>query len=198
MRASGPLRGFSAAMRSIVGRMGLAGFAGLALSSVVGLMAFAAPALPLDPSGYWSTKDDESIVRLGPCTPGGQVYCGTLVWLKEPLENGVPKIDNLNPDPAKRGQPIIGMELFTEFVAEDDHWKGKAYNADDGRTWEVTFKVRPDKTNGDKGEITGCVLRILCQSETFTKVPTVPGGDPTLATTAAPHGAPAKAPPRSH
>ncbi len=177
--------------------------------------SFAAQPAPADPSGYWSTKDDESIIRIGLCTvpaPGTPpapnaplVYCGTIVWLKDPVEKGVPKIDNLNPDPAKRGRPIIGMEVFTEFVADSDHWKGKAYNSDDGKTWDVTFKVQPDKVNGDKGEITGCLVWPLCQSETFTKVQTVPGGDPTLAASGtAPHGAPAKtpaapaAPPHAH
>ncbi len=169
---------------------------------------FAASPPPVDPAGYWSTKDDESIIRIGPCaTPAAPstipapnaplVYCGTIVWLKEPLEKGVPKIDNINPDPAKRGRPIVGMEVFSEFVVDSDHWKGKAYNSDDGKTWDVTFKVQPDKTNGDKAEITGCLVWPLCQSETFTKVQTVPGGDPTLAASSAPPhgGAPGKTPP---
>jgi uncharacterized protein (DUF2147 family) len=174
----------------------IAAFATLMMMNTSG---FAASTPPGDPSGYWSTKDDESIIRIGPCstpsTPSTPpVYCGTIVWLKEPLEKGVPKIDNLNPDPAKRNKPIIGMEVFSEFVVDSDHWKGKAYNSDDGKTWDVTFKVRPDPANGDKAEITGCLIWPLCQSETFTKVQTVPGGDPTLAAGNAPHGASAKTP----
>jgi uncharacterized protein (DUF2147 family) len=185
--------------------------------------AFAASTLPLDPSGYWSTKDDESIIRISPCvtpaatTPAAATppaptppaaapagtssapYCGTLVWLKEPLEKGVPKTDTENPDKEKRSRPLIGLELLTELSADKDHWKGKAYNADDGKIYDITFKVIPDKVKGDTGEITGCVLRILCMSETFTKVQSVPGGDPTLPAAAA-HGAtPAKTPtPSAH
>jgi uncharacterized protein (DUF2147 family) len=191
-------------------RHGRTAWAALAASAALTMMtsiSFAASTPPIDPSGYWSTKDDESIIRIGLCgtpattaatpTPSTPpIYCGTLVWLKDPLEKGVPKVDDLNPDPAKRGRPIIGMDLFTEFVADGDHWKGKAYNSDDGKTWDVTFKVLPDKVKGDKIEITGCLVWPLCQSEHFTKVQTVPGGDPTLAAAnTSPHGTPGKAAP---
>ncbi len=188
-------------------------FAASVAALVAGSPAFAAPNLPLDPSGYWSTKGDESIIRISPCatppaaptsttTPppavapsGAGPYCGTMVWLKDPLEKGVPKTDTENPDKEKRSRPLIGLELLTELSPDKDHWKGKAYNADDGKIYDITFKVIPDKVKGDTGEITGCVLRILCMSEIFTKVQTVPGGDPTLpASGTAPHGATAKTP----
>ncbi len=161
--------------------------------------AFAAP---VDPSGYWFDKDEATIIRISPCTTP-PAFCGTVVWLKEPLEKGVPQTDSNNPDPAKRSRPILGMDVFSELVADDDHWKGKAYNSDDGKTYDITFKVIPDKVKGDKGEITGCVLRILCQTETFKRAQTVPGGDPTLPPPAnAPHGTttakPSAATPRSH
>jgi hypothetical protein len=118
------------------------------------------------------------------------------VWLKEPLEKGVPKIDDLNPDLAKRGKPILGMEVFSGFAVEKDHWKGKAYNSDDGKTWEVTFKILPDPAKGDKLELTGCLVWPLCKSESFSKAQTIPGGDPVLpAAAAAPHNVPAKTPP---
>lgn len=168
--------------------------AGLPILAIAAATA-SASAAPLDPSGYWNDKDQASIIRISPCaTP--PAYCGTVVWLKEPLDKGMPQTDTNNPDPAKRSRPILGMDVFSELIAEDDHWKGKAYNSDDGKTYDITFKVFPDKVNGDKGEITGCVLRILCKSETFTKVQAVPGGDPTLpaapAAVNAPHAAPAK------
>jgi len=165
----------------------------VALIMPISPSAFAA-SQPIDPTGLWSTKDDESIIRIAPCsTP--PAYCGTIVWLKEPLEKGVPKADDLNPDLAKRGRPIMGMETLIDFVAEKDHWKGKAYNADDGKTWAVTFKVQPDKVNGDKAEITGCLVWPLCRSETFTKVQAIPGGDPAPPAANAPHGTSTKTAP---
>ncbi len=180
------------------------------MTIVVNTSAFAAP---LDPAGLWSTKDDESIIRIGPCAfpsttlsattppPPSVVppYCGTLVWLKDPLEKGVPKMDAENPDKEKRKRPLIGLELLTGLSAEKDHWKGKAYNADDGKIYDITFKVIPDKVKGDKGEITGCLVWPLCKSETFTKVQVVPGGDPTIpATPGVPHASPSKTPPAPH
>jgi uncharacterized protein (DUF2147 family) len=189
--------------RKSIGPIVRIALASAAMAAIMTSPGFAASTPPVDPSGYWSTKDDESIIRIGPCTTPAAtstpatppVYCGTIVWLKEPLEKGVPKVDDLNPDLSKRGKPVIGMEVFSQFVPDSDHWKGKAYNADDGKTWDVTFKVRPDPVKGDKGEITGCLVWPLCQSETFTKVQTVPGGDPTLANVSAAHGAAPKTPP---
>jgi len=132
-------------------------------------------AAPADPAGYWSTKDDESIMRISPCTAKPASFCGTIVWLKEPLKNGKPQVDENNPDKAKQNRPLLGLEVLLDLEANEDHWKGKAYNADDGKVYDITFKAK-----GEKGEITGCVLRYLCKSETFKKVSSVPGGDPTL------------------
>jgi len=186
--------------RDSIRNAAIAAAASMTIVMTASPMTTPAFAAPVDPSGYWSTKDDESIVRIGPCTTTGTpstppTYCGTIVWLKEPLEKGVPRVDDLNPDLTKRGRPVIGMEVFSQFTVESDHWKGKAYNSDDGKTWDVTFKVHPDPAKGDKGEITGCLVWPLCKSETFTKVQTVPGGDPTLASVPAPRGAAPKTPP---
>lgn len=137
------------------------------------MVATSALAAPNDPSGLWSTKDDESIIEIAPC---GESYCGTLVWLKEPHEtDGTPKADTLNEDETLRGRPLVGIVLLTELVPEKTKWRGKAYNADDGKTYEITFKPGPSKEPGEKAEIEGCILKILCQSETFTRVETIPG-----------------------
>jgi len=163
---------------------------------------------PADPAGYWMTKDEDSILRISPCAAKPAAFCGIVVWLKEPLKDGKPQVDENNPDKAKQNRPMIGLEILSDLIADEDHWKGKAYNADDGKIYDVTFKAK-----GEKGEITGCILRYLCKSESFKKVQTVPGGDPTLppptavtapGATAAPHAAPATGkpapatPPHSH
>jgi len=158
--------------------------AALLASSVLGLTMVVPPvfaaATPADPAGYWITKDDESIMRISPCTAKPTAFCGTIVWLKEPLKDGKPQTDENNPDKTKQTRPLIGIEVLSDLEADEDHWKGKAYNADDGKIYDITFKAK-----GEKGEITGCVLRYLCKSETFKKTQTVPGGDPTLPPTAA-------------
>lgn len=141
--------------------------------------AFADPATP---EGIWYTKDEESIIKVHPCPDQAPEFCGTLVWLKEPTEkDGSPKVDKLNKDPAKKGKPMVGLDILLEMKSDDDHWTGKAYNPDDGKIYDITFKVKTDKVENDSADLRGCVLGFLCQTETFTRAKEVPGGDPTVA-----------------
>ena len=64
--------------------------------------------------------------------------------------------------------------------ADDDHWTGKAYNPEDGKFYDITFKVKTDKEDNDQADLRGCILGFLCQTETFNRAKDVPGGDPVL------------------
>jgi uncharacterized protein (DUF2147 family) len=167
--------------------------ASIAAMALVGTMA---PALadPVSPEGIWYTKGNESIIKFQACKTA---FCGTVVWLKEPTEaDGSPKLDTKNPDKTKQTQPMIGVEVFSGMTPVDDHWKGKAYNADDGKTYDITFTVKSDKVENDIANVRGCIMGFLCGTEQFTRAPEVPGGDPTIASASAtpgPLGKPAKA-----
>lgn len=131
-----------------------------------------AEAAPPDPTGLWSTKDAESVIEIAPC---GQFYCGVLVWLEEPNDQaGKPKTDKANENESLRDRPLLGLQLLIDLAPEKSHWHGKAYNPDDGKTYDISFKPAPGKAEGDKAEIRGCVLKIFCQSETFTRVLSLP------------------------
>src|ERR1700732_4008191 len=41
------------------------------------------PALAVDPSGVWLTQDGDAHIKFASC---GQAYCGTVVWLRDPLD----------------------------------------------------------------------------------------------------------------
>jgi uncharacterized protein (DUF2147 family) len=184
---------------------------GVVLSS--GAPAFSETS-PVTPEGIWLTKDGDSIVRIHPCSetqadaspapstpaasntaasnkaqtaPAGAPYCGTVVWLKEPVDaHGKPKVDDLNSDPAKKNKPVIGLDILLGLTAQTDHWTGQAYNPDDGKYYDITFKVKTNTAPNDQADLRGCVLKILCQTETFTRAAEVPGGDPTLMVAAKP------------
>lgn len=142
-----------------------------ALLAVLGSCS-AAEATPPDPAGLWATKDDESIIEVAPCGPN---YCGFLVWLRVPNdEAGKPKTDQSNEDETMRERPLLGIPLLIDLTADKSQWRGKAYNPEDGKTYDITFKPAPGKTVGDKAEIRGCVLKIFCKSETFTRVESLP------------------------
>ena len=134
---------------------------------------------PISPEGIWYTKDQESIIRVHPCVDQADDFCGTLVWLKAPTEtDGTPKVDKNNHDPAKQTKPIVGTDILLQMKSDGDHWKGSAYNPEDGKIYDITFKVKSDKN--DIADLRGCVFGFLCRTETFTRASSVPGGDPTL------------------
>ena len=160
--------------------LGIASWTRLLPAAVIamGMVGTAAADAPMSPEGIWYTKDQESIIRVHACTEGGGLYCGTLVWLKEPTEaDGSAKLDKLNPDAAKKSRPIVGTDILLHMKADSDHWKGNAYNPEDGKLYDITFKVKGD----DAADLRGCVLGFLCRTEAFTRASDVPGGDPTLA-----------------
>lgn len=116
-------------------------------------------------------KDDNGHVRIGPCADGKTV-CGTLVWLREPLdEAGKPKTDGENPDPARRGQPLIGVDILGGFVASgDDEWDdGQIYDPEDGHFYSSSLTL----TSPDVLEVEGCFL-FFCRAQQWRRVEGAP------------------------
>lgn len=94
--------------------------------------------------------------------------CGTVVWLHEPVDRdtGKPKTDKLNPDPAKRTRPMIGLQVAGGLAPDGPNkWSGRIYNADDGKTYQASFQVESERT----AKVQGCVLSVLCKSHTWTR-----------------------------
>ncbi|MFD6320339.1 DUF2147 domain-containing protein [Methylorubrum thiocyanatum] len=158
------------------------GLAALLASNV--LAANAAFAAPKDLSGTWLTGDGRAKIRIDRCGPNGGNACGKVVWLKAPVdEAGAPRTDVKNPDPKKRARPIIGLSLLDNLKPEDDGFAGEIYNADEGKIYQVSL------ARESEGELNvqGCMLKVLCGSQTWTRVP-----DVNQQAAAAPVEAPAK------
>ena len=165
--------------RFATGVQGTIAAASLAAAMLAGGAAHAL-AEPIDPQGIWYTDGEESIIKVHSCTDKADAYCGTMVWLKEPTEaDGSQKIDKLNKDPSKKNKPLIGIDILINMKSDDDHWTGKAYNPEDGKFYDVTFKVKTDKQENDQADLRGCLFKFLCKTETFTRAKEIPGGDPT-------------------
>jgi uncharacterized protein (DUF2147 family) len=128
---------------------------------LIALLAFllAPPALAGDPQGVWLNDAQTLRMRISPC---GAAFCGTLVWLREPRNDGY------NPDPVKRGQPLLGMRLLSGMMPTNapNEWKGSAYGPEDGRTYVETMTLK----NGSL-LTQGCVAGgAICHSAAWTKV----------------------------
>src|SRR6185437_1405720 len=88
--------------------------------------------------------------------------------LGEPIDptTGRPKTDKHNPDPAKRGRPLIGMRVAQGLAPSGpNEWSGVIYNADDGHTYQAHVKV----PNAGTLRLQGCVMNVLCKTHTWTR-----------------------------
>jgi uncharacterized protein (DUF2147 family) len=136
------------------------GLAALVLSN-------AASATP--PYGVWTSQKRDVRVRLSDCGGKNGKICGTLVWLQESVDpkTGKPKTDRLNPDPAKRARPLIGIQVANNFVPNGaQQWSGTIYNADDGHTYRAHLIVLGPHTI----RLKGCMLVVLCMGHTWRRV----------------------------
>ncbi|KQP49024.1 MULTISPECIES: DUF2147 domain-containing protein [unclassified Methylobacterium] len=138
--------------------------AALALAMLPG----AALAVPADPSGTWLTKDGRARIRVEKCGPQEKNICGYVVWLKVPLnDKGQPRVDFKNPDPKKQARPSLGHQLIMGLKPNaDSRFEGKIYNSEEGKSYDVTIWTE----ERNELSIRGCMLAILCGSETWMRV----------------------------
>lgn len=133
----------------------------VAAAAAVAAITLAAPqAGAADATGVWARPSGSSQIRISSC---GNALCGKLVWLKEPRN------DVNNPDPAKRRNPLLGTEIVLGMkpTGKADTWKGKVYNAEDGKTYTGYITLH----GNSKMELEGCVLGgLICKGETWSRV----------------------------
>lgn len=142
----------------------------IALGLAALLASSSAFATPKDLSGTWLTGDGRAKIRIDRCGPAGSNACGKVVWLKSPADDaGAPRTDVKNPDPKKRVRPIIGLTLLDNLKPEDAGFAGEIYNADEGKIYQVSLERESDA----ELNVQGCMLKVLCGSQTWTRVPDV-------------------------
>lgn len=133
-------------------------FVGLASALLLGAFTAAAVAGPSDPIGTWFPSAGEAKIRVEAC---GSALCGSVTWQKTPRK------DTLNPDPAKRDNPVVGTRILNGFkpTGSTGEWRGTVYNAEDGKTYDAYMIMQADGSMNLKG----CVLGILCKSDHWTR-----------------------------
>jgi uncharacterized protein (DUF2147 family) len=137
----------------------------LAMIASGGASVLTGPAFAADPTGTWYTGDKDSQVRIANCNGA---LCGNLVWLKEPNDpaTGRPKTDKNNADASKQGRPLIGVPIVLGMKPSGpNQWSGSVYNASDGKTYSGSFTL----TDASTAELKGCVLSVLCKTQTWTR-----------------------------
>ena len=131
-------------------------------------IASAAPALaaPADPSGTYLTEDGRARVRIEKCGLRQANLCGYVVWMKQPMQDGQPKLDHRNPNPARATRPVLGHQFIMGLRANgDENYQGTIYNNEDGKSYNVTIWLpEPDQL-----KVKGCLIAFLCSTQDWTR-----------------------------
>jgi uncharacterized protein (DUF2147 family) len=102
--------------------------------------------------GKWLNQEKEAQIEISPCD--GK-YCGKIIWLREPDYpandpkgmGSKSKVDRENPDPAKKGQPMLGLNLVWGFTfTGENRWEGGfIYDPRDGKIYKCKMTLEtPD------------------------------------------------------
>jgi len=98
--------------------------------------------------------------------PNGKFY-GKVVWLKEPLKDGKPKVDELNEDPKLRSRPRLGLPVLMDFVKDGDnkYTNGKIYDPLNGKTYSCKMTLK-----GKELDIRGYIgISLFGRTTTWTR-----------------------------
>ena len=120
--------------------------------------------------GTWRTSEGKAIVEIFKCE---ESYCGRIVWLREPLKEGKPVLDDKNPDETLRERPVLGMVLLHGFVYDEDYlWTGgTVYDPESGDA----YSARMTLVGEEELELRGYVLiPLFGRTETWTRVEGLP------------------------
>ena len=135
-------------------------FVSAAILSLCSVSALGADASVI---GDWLVKDGYGHIRIDNC--GGKMW-GIVAWEKEP------GFDNENPDPAKKGRPLLGTPVLMGLAParEPGKWSGEIYNSQNGKLYGATISLADENTL----DLEGCLVWPLCQTQKWTRVKAPP------------------------
>ena len=92
--------------------------------------------------GLWYNDVKSAKIQISKQADGK--FYGKVVWLKEPLKNGKPKVDELNSDEKLRSRPRLGLPVLAGFEkdGENKYTNGTIYDPNNGKTYscKMTYK----------------------------------------------------------
>lgn len=108
--------------------------------------------------GTWLNEEGTAKVQIFKAANGSYAgkYYGKIVWLKEPNENGKPKVDKNNPESGKRNNPLMGLMLLRDFTydADDEEWSGGTiYDPKNGKTYSCYISLNGNNKLDVRGYI---------------------------------------------
>lgn len=93
--------------------------------------------------GNWTDEKKDARINIYKGADGK--FYGKIVWLKEPLRNGKPKLDDKNSKESLRSRPIIGLVILEGFSKSDDSYTGGTiYDPKNGKTYSCKMTLKED------------------------------------------------------
>lgn len=122
--------------------------------------------------GTWMPSDKRSKIEIYKGTIGaskGKFY-GKVTWLIEPTRDGKARVDENNPDKAKRTKPLMGLLILKNFTwdSDDKEYKGGTiYDPKNGKTYSCYMKF----DGNDKLDVRGYIgISLIGRTDTWTRV----------------------------
>jgi uncharacterized protein (DUF2147 family) len=113
----------------------------------------------------WYNEEKTAKIQVYKATDG-QFY-GKIVWLKEPLRDGKPKIDINNTDKTRRNDPILGLVILKNLKKKsDNHYEeGFVYDPKNGKTYHCKVLLQ-----GNKLDLRGYIgFSLIGRTSTWTR-----------------------------
>lgn len=113
---------------------------------------------------HWYNAEKSAKIQVYKAKDGK--FYGKITWLREPNKNGKPKVDEKNPDVAKRTQPVLGLLLLKGFEKDGDntYHEGTIYDPKNGKTYSCKIK-----RNGNNLDLRGYIgISLIGRTTTWT------------------------------
>lgn len=114
----------------------------------------------------WYNHEKSSKIQIYKAANGK--FYGKIIWLREPNENGKPRIDHKNPEKSLQNAPLLGLVILKDFKKAGDktYEDGTVYDPKSGKTYSgrITFL-------GDKLDLRGYVgISLIGRTTSWTRV----------------------------
>ena len=103
------------------------------------LLPLAAAAEIKSIEGRWLSGDGDGWIEI---TLDGDKLVGRIAGSPNDQPGDAPRYDDLNPDPALRGRPLLGLTIMSDFRYDaDGRWTdGRIYDPNSGNTYKGTIR----------------------------------------------------------
>jgi len=119
--------------------------------------------------GTWTSADGKARICI---TAVHGTEQGAICWLGSPKDDqGKPRLDGLNPDPALRTQPIVGLCILKDLVWTSPGYfdQGWIYDPESGKSYHCHATLSADSASLELRGYIG--FSLFGRTETWTRLP---------------------------